>query len=485
MLPLRELLKRHHGDEISTAPNDKPHHLQGEQGNAREAPVRNHIISGFSKLGLSRKLPGRPNHNRETGGSSSRGRQLSVHFEDEENLLQNLLPGIPDRVTIEGILTKTSWRTLCTLAAVNRAWRRAIQSRRVYRARNYINSTKTLAAIIHQSPAPQSAADYAAANRTRSGRFVPAHWRFTMSLYDPAEDSWHRLPPIPGVSCGIPKSCGCAFLNGKLYVIGGDDYDKVQSKKEVYMIDLAACRGVWQKCATMQNGRSEFPCEVNNGRIYVFGGGYQSEVNYSRDAEVFDPERNEWHPVADMMSQRTNHTVVPLEGKLYVIGGSVWLDEEDDLLYQRLGDCDDMFDSTLHARFAEVYDPWKKYWRKVENVTRRETDDAFVVVHGKLHVLRPDSVHVYDVQSNSWTFLQHISWENQACVGAKDCSVSVAAFIEGELLALVGRTREEDYGLSLLRSTNFCRRNCQITWEAVSCPHEFDSQFFALHPIQL
>ncbi|BBN19090.1 hypothetical protein MPTK1_8g07800 [Marchantia polymorpha subsp. ruderalis] len=407
---------------------------------------------------------------------------------------QYLLPGIPDRITIEGILTRAPWKTLCTLCAVNRAWRHAIQSRRVYDARTCTKSSRTLVVLIHNNPsaaAPRDRSGSGASDSSATGRGgvgpknpVPAHWRFAVSLYDPDDGSWIKLPSIPGITSGVPKFCGCAFLDGKLYILGGDDFDRVYSTREAHMIDLAAGRGVWERCASMECPRSQFCCAVNNGRIYVFGGGCRPQIDYSRDAEVFDPEKNTWRSIADMMHSRTNHTVLNLEGRLLVIGGAVWLEAEDEINFQKSGG-DELFEHCFNPTFAEVYDPRKNKWRTVENITKREKDDAFVVVHGKMFVLRPDSVHVYDVAYNSWTFVQPISWETQLRNGAKDCSVRAAAYVGRELVAVVGRCAEEDYGIILLKSKNFRRKNALMTWEPIASPYVFDTDHHPILSIQL
>ncbi|KAL2608942.1 hypothetical protein R1flu_027515 [Riccia fluitans] len=396
---------------------------------------------------------------------------------------QLLLPGIPDRITIESILTKAPWKTLYALCAVSRAWRHAIQTRRVYDARTCTKSTKTLVVFIHNKKPLSVSTEEFGSNRGFNNP-VPAHWRFVISLYDPEDESWTELPTIPGVTSGIPKFCGCAFLNGKLYIIGGDDYDRVYSTRDVYMIDLAAGRGEWERCASMGGMRSQFCCAVNNGRLYVFGGGCRPQVDYSRDAEVYDPERDCWHSISGMIYPRTNHSAVNLEGRLLVVGGAVWLEDEDEINFQRTGG-DELPEHFFNPTFAEVYDPRKNKWRKVEKVTKREMDDAFIVVHGKMFVIRPDSVHVYDVAHNFWTFVQPISWEAQLRSGFKDCTVKAVAFVGSELMAVVGTCAEEDYGMILLRSKNFRRKNVLMTWEQIASPFVFDTDHHPILSIQL
>ena len=56
-----------------------------------------------------------------------------------------------------------------------------------------------------------------------------------------------------------------------------------------------------------------------NGLIYVVGGGDGRE--WLNSAEVFDPKRNKWSPIASLKIKRWKCGLVALGGYLYALGG--------------------------------------------------------------------------------------------------------------------------------------------------------------------
>jgi hypothetical protein len=56
-----------------------------------------------------------------------------------------------------------------------------------------------------------------------------------------------------------------------------------------------------------------------NGKIFTFGGCHGAQELQS--AEVYDPETNQWTPIAPMSTPRINAGVAAHSGKIWVIGG--------------------------------------------------------------------------------------------------------------------------------------------------------------------
>ncbi|KAG6552109.1 hypothetical protein Mapa_006418 [Marchantia paleacea] len=347
----------------------------------------------------------------------------------------SLFPGIPDDIAIEHILTKVTWKSLCMLSTVSRGWRLAIQSRQVHRARMRNNSTRTLVSTVHISEDCNG---------------------FAISLYDPAEFRWLLLPPIPDTRCGIPYGCGCVVLNGNLYVLGGLDDDK--PRIDVYKLNLAACKRVWEKCATMREGRKHFPCVVKDERIYVF----EPRVTFS--GEVFDPERNEWSDFGDIPP------VASQPGSWRMTSIAATVDE-------------DIF---VHANeLYQVYNTYTGAWRQVRNPVYPDQRHTLVVVDGELYDLLPDSVEVYSVSTNSWTCVQRISYHF-----VDNISIIAAVPLDGELLTLFtcladGVSGEELVSASYI-STGFGRPDCNLVWSRLLSPFQFmGGDFNCLCTIQL
>ncbi|CAM6084355.1 unnamed protein product [Calypogeia fissa] len=125
-----------------------------------------------------------------------------------------------------------------------------------------------------------------------------------ISLYSVKEKVIRELPPIPNVTRGIPVSCQCVSLEGKIYVLGGRVGRK--GSKKVYVLDMVE-EMCWKECASMKEPRQEFGCGILDGKIYVFGGFYGIEP--VSGSEVYDPKQNTWTSIMPMSSERFAHLV--------------------------------------------------------------------------------------------------------------------------------------------------------------------------------
>ncbi|XP_066919463.1 kelch-like protein 12 [Clytia hemisphaerica] len=86
--------------------------------------------------------------------------------------------------------------------------------------------------------------------------------------------------------------------------------------------------------------------DVVGSTIYVVGGSL--EWKRKRTGEYYNTEKNEWIPMADMHTPRSNFGLVNLEGKLYAIGG---------------------YDGNFPLKSAEVYDPRTNQWTQISDMS--------------------------------------------------------------------------------------------------------------------
>jgi len=59
-----------------------------------------------------------------------------------------------------------------------------------------------------------------------------------------------------------------------------------------------------------------------DGKIYVIGGTDRDRVNVLSSVLVYDPTTDQWATATDMPTARANLTTVELDGELYAIGGA-------------------------------------------------------------------------------------------------------------------------------------------------------------------
>ncbi|CAM6130015.1 unnamed protein product [Calypogeia fissa] len=125
---------------------------------------------------------------------------------------EQLIPGIPNEITLEHITPKMPWKQFYTLSGVSHAWLHAIRGRQVHNARVRSHTVNQLALLTFTRP---------------DGAGV-------IALYSMREDSWTELPPIPDLEWGVPWSCQCVSLDGKVYVLGGECGDHITSSDAHY-----------------------------------------------------------------------------------------------------------------------------------------------------------------------------------------------------------------------------------------------------------
>jgi len=143
----------------------------------------------------------------------------------------------------------------------------------------------------------------------------------TTEVYDPASDTWSVRADIPTARDLLTA---VAANNGRIYAIGGipgccvpvatvEEYDPVTDS--------------WVTRASMPTARYELGAALGgDGRIYVVGG-HGSAHNPREDlstVEVYDPATDSWSTGPSMPSARTAMGVATVNGaSLYAIGGQV------------------------------------------------------------------------------------------------------------------------------------------------------------------
>ncbi|XP_005161817.1 kelch-like protein 33 [Danio rerio] len=112
---------------------------------------------------------------------------------------------------------------------------------------------------------------------------------------------------------------GVGVLNGQLYIAGGCYfYSKADIMKSVYRYDPV--REQWEKLSDLLELRSNFTLVVNGENLYAVGG--DKEINTNLDSvEKYSPETNSWsftHPLDQALS---GHAATVCGGEIFISGG--------------------------------------------------------------------------------------------------------------------------------------------------------------------
>ena len=190
----------------------------------------------------------------------------------------------------------------------------------------------------------------------------------------------------------------------------------------------------WAQKADMPTIRSDFSTCVVDGKIFVIGGSLQLEWDEYGDlslstVEMYDPETDTWEGKANMPSVRSNVSVSVIDGKIYAIGGSKTKKYQ---VPRGFGH------ESEELPTVEMYDPATDTWtQKADMPTPRKTKTC--VVDGKIYAIggwstaneqsQLETVEVYDPATDTWAKSQSM---NRA-----RCSAAISV-VNGEIYAIGG-----------------------------------------------
>lgn len=203
----------------------------------------------------------------------------------------------------------------------------------------------------------------------------------------------------------------------------------------------------------MLTARSFFAGGVINGMVYV-AGGYSKDQYELNSAEVLDPIKGNWQPVAGMGMNMVPYDSAVLNGRLYATEGCVW--------------------PFLSSPRGRVYDPQTDHWEDMAVGMREGWTGSSVVVDGHLFVIseyEQMKVKVYDVESDSWDIVESSPMPEKIRKPFSVNSVGGRIFVIGRgLHVAVGQVEKK----SCVGSNGKERkRSFSIQWQDMDVPQEF------------
>lgn len=146
-------------------------------------------------------------------------------------------------------------------------------------------------------------------------------------VYDPENDSWTELEPIPTPVSGYAS----AVLDNKIYIIGGKKQGTgyVPPSNLVQIYDPKTNQ--WTQGTPLEEPVSGAAAITTTGlmapkRIYVIGGDIiiagNNYVSYSDHTQFYNPETQSWSFGAQMPTGRSSLALVNINDTLYALGGT-------------------------------------------------------------------------------------------------------------------------------------------------------------------
>jgi len=284
----------------------------------------------------------------------------------------DIIPNILDEIGRECLL-RVTYKSHDKLKAVCRNWEAMLSSPRFYEDRKISGTSEELICLIQAIP------------RGNSGE--QDKWQgapvYGITLYDPLQGTWDRLPSIPQFPDGIPLFCHCVSVDQKMVMIGGWNRSRWEAMNSVFIYDFTS--GTWRRGADMPTVRSFFACSVSpDGFIYV-AGGQDDKKSALRTADAYDIKHDKWEALPPMSQERDRCHGVLLDGKFTVISG---------------------YATESQGRFeksAEEFDPNTGVWRRVEKMwSIGGSPKSCLAALGHLYFFQNQQVMRYNRKQNFW-----------------------------------------------------------------------------------
>ncbi|CAB0009089.1 unnamed protein product, partial [Nesidiocoris tenuis] len=264
--------------------------------------------------------------------------------------------------------------------------------------------------------------------------------------------SWQQIGSIPS-----PRYYhGSAWLNGRIYLVGGcheefSDSKSVPLSGENYSFDLKC--GEWKAEPCLITPRRSFGLVACNGRLFAIGG--QDETNtILSSVERYDPDRKVWDEMSPLPEPLIGSAVCVHDGEIWVVGGmngntanvnvsrSVWCyDPKNDLWFKK---------SSL--RFGRAFASLVTYENQLFLVGGVANENGGIVSN--------DHVDVWNEECASWRLKGHIDVPRHG---------HTVAFIGSFMVLLGGVTTKNIEKLSQVEA--FCVKTGSRSKQIAPLPH--------------
>ncbi|GLJ34866.1 hypothetical protein SUGI_0701970 [Cryptomeria japonica] len=201
--------------------------------------------------------------------------------------------------------------------------------------------------------------------------------RAGITIYDPVDHSWERLPPNPtGIQISFVSRLVC--VNHKLVLMGLKHHEHETRRILVYDFETST----WQQGAEIPTATSSsmFACCASpEGSIYIAGGLGQCDNSFS-DAAVYKVDEDKWEILPKMHQEIGFCRGVFIEGLFYAIG--------------------------IFNNRAQRFNPSTREWTTLENTLGNSKYVQFLYAFGQLYAFGGEGVEKYDWEGEVWRELE-------------------------------------------------------------------------------
>ena len=251
--------------------------------------------------------------------------------------------------------------------------------------------------------------------------------KYIIYCYDPSQDKWTTLPPLP------VRYFGLGQVDGKLVAVGGMKRNGNKAN-EVYTYDERSRK--WKQTIPPMPTARWYPDVLSFQSALVVAGGY-TELSYTAAVEIFKADTSQWYRTDPLPTACYDISLVTIGNTCYALGGFNGF-HLNQALYASVDDLLDNAvpaDQTTHSGSSDTQSAWKT----LHNTPTYQP--AAAVLAGKLLAIggRETSeggavkkeVYMYSPSTNSWIYISDLP--------VPQSGTAVAVMSPAEILVIGGQ----------------------------------------------
>ena len=255
--------------------------------------------------------------------------------------------------------------------------------------------------------------------------------RYIVYCYDPSQNKWTTLPPLP------VKWFGLGQVNGKLVAIGGWKSSVAQAVDDIYTYDERAQK--WKKIIPPMPTARWYPGVLSLQSALVVAGGDKKISSYVAVVEIFKPDTSQWYRTDPLPTACTNISLVAIGNTCYALGGY-----NGSCLNQALhASVDDLLGNAVHVPANQTTESesrgTRSAWKTLPNTPNYQPTAVMLAGNllaiGGYETLKEGTaakkeVYMYSPSTNSWIYVSDLP-------APRSCT-AVAVLSSTEILVIGG-----------------------------------------------
>ena len=176
---------------------------------------------------------------------------------------------------------------------------------------------------------------------------------YIVYCYDPSQDNWTTLPPLPVSDFGLGQ------VNGKLVAVGGREESDFRATNEVYIYDERSRK--WKRTIPPMPTARDSTGVLSLQSALVVAGGDTSDGEYTDAVEIFKADTSQWYRTDRLPTACRAISLIVIGNTCYALGGfnDLHLNQAicasvDDLLRNAVP-----VNQTTHSGSTDTLSAWK------------------------------------------------------------------------------------------------------------------------------